>query len=99
MESHPPPSELYSIHPSYDLLLPECLACYPGGIYLFKVNIRNTRARSELFSKLTIQKHQNVVMVFLSLALNIWCLSGIFIVNFEHVSHLFLVFLLLTLNK
>ena len=25
--------------------------------------------------------------------------SGVFIVNFEHVSHLFLVFLLLTLNK
>ena len=25
--------------------------------------------------------------------------SGIFIVNFEHISHLFLVFLLLTLNK
>ena len=24
--------------------------------------------------------------------------SGVFIVNFEHVSHLFLVFLLLTLN-
>ena len=25
--------------------------------------------------------------------------SGVFIVNFEHTSHLFLVFLLLTLNK
>ena len=25
--------------------------------------------------------------------------SGIFIINFEHTSHLFLVFLLLTLNK
>ena len=25
--------------------------------------------------------------------------SGVFIVNFEHISHLFLVFLLLTLNK
>ena len=25
-------------------------------------------------------------------------LSGVFIVNFEHISHLFLVFLLLTLN-
>ena len=28
-----------------------------------------------------------------------WCHSGIFIVNFEHISSLFLVFLLLTLNK
>ena len=27
-----------------------------------------------------------------------WCRSGIFIVNFEHISHLVLVFLLLTLN-
>ena len=25
--------------------------------------------------------------------------SGVFIVNFEHISHLFLVFLLFTLNK
>ena len=28
-----------------------------------------------------------------------WRRSGVFIVNFEHVSHLFLVFLLLTFNK
>ena len=27
------------------------------------------------------------------------CLSGVFIVNFEHISHLFLVFQLLTLNS
>ena len=27
------------------------------------------------------------------------CLSSIFIVNFEHISHLFPIFLLLTLNK
>ena len=27
-----------------------------------------------------------------------WCRSGVFIVNFEHISHLVLVFLLLTLN-
>ena len=27
-----------------------------------------------------------------------WRRSGVFIVNFEHISHLFLVFLLLTLN-
>ena len=29
---------------------------------------------------------------------SLWCRSGVFIVNFEHVSHLALVFLLLTLN-
>ena len=28
-----------------------------------------------------------------------WRRSGIFIVNFEHILHYFLVFLLLTLNK
>ena len=28
-----------------------------------------------------------------------WRRSGVFILNFEHISHLFLVFLLLTLNK
>ena len=28
-----------------------------------------------------------------------WCRSGIFIVNFEHISHLALVFLLLTLSR
>ena len=28
-----------------------------------------------------------------------WRRSGIFIVNFEHISHLFLVFLMLTLKK
>ena len=28
-----------------------------------------------------------------------WCRSGVFIVNFEHISHLGLVFLLLTLSR
>ena len=28
-----------------------------------------------------------------------WCRSGIFIVKFEHISYLFLLFLLLTLQK
>ena len=46
---------------------------FPAGIYLFKVNSRNTRTRCEI------------------------C-SGVFIVNFEHISHLVLVLLLLTLN-
>ena len=36
-----------------------------------------------------------------TLRLKVWCStrrSGVFIVNFEHISHLALVFLLLTLN-
>ena len=28
-----------------------------------------------------------------------WCRSGVFIVNFEHISHLALVFLMLTLSR
>ena len=48
--------------------------------YMFKVNNRNTRARCETCSKLTM------------------ALSGIFIVTFEHISHIVLVFLLLTLS-
>ena len=47
----------------------------PAGIYLFKVNNRNTRTRCKICSKLTIkipeQRH--------------WRRSGIFIVNFEHI--------------
>ena len=61
----------------------------PAGIYLLKVNNRNTRARCEICSKLTINTPER----------RHWRRSGVFIVNFEHISHLVLVFLLLTLNK
>ena len=64
----------------------------PGSIfsrYLFKVSNRNTRTKCEKCSKLTIKtpgrRH--------------WRPSGVFIVNFEHISHLVIVFLLLTLNR
>ena len=54
----------------------------PAGIYMFKINNRNTRTRCVTCSKSTIktpkQRH--------------WHRSGVFIVNFEHVSHLVLVF-------
>ena len=61
----------------------------PANIYLFKVNNRNTRKRCDICSKLTIktpeQRH--------------WRRSDVFIVNFERISYLFLLFLLLNLNK
>ena len=61
----------------------------PAGNYLFKVNNRNTRTSCEICSKLTIKiperRHRRP--------------SEIFIVNFEHISHLVLVFLLLTLSR
>ena len=50
----------------------------PAGIYLVKVNNRNTRARCEICSKLTIKTPERCQ----------WRRSGVFIVNFEHISHL-----------
>ena len=58
----------------------------PGGICMFKVNNRNTRARCEICSKLTIKTPER----------RQWRRSSVFTVNFEHISHLVLVFLLLT---
>ena len=57
----------------------------PVGIYLLKVNNGNTRARCEICSQLTIKTPE--------------CRSGVFTVKFEHISHLVLVFLLLTLCR
>ena len=57
--------------------------------YMFKVNNRNTRTRCEICSKLTMKTPEQ----------RYWHHSGVFIVNFDHISHLVLVFLLLTLNR
>ena len=59
-----------------------------GNIYLFKFNNRNTRKKFKICSKLTIKTPER----------RHWCHSGVFFVNFEHIPHLFLVFLLLNLN-
>ena len=61
----------------------------PVGNYMFKVNNRNIRAKCEICSKLTIKTPERCH----------WRRSGVFIVNFEHISYLALMFLLLTLNK
>ena len=61
---------------------------YPASIYLLKVNNRNTRTSCEICSKLTIKTPERRYLRH----------SGEFIFNFEHISHLVLVFLLLTLN-
>ena len=66
----------------------ECRDIFPTGIYLFKVNNRNTRTRYEICSKLTVKTPER----------RQWLRPGVFIVNFEHMSHFLLVFLLLTLN-
>ena len=49
---------------------------------MFKVNNRNTRARCEIYSKLTIKTPKR----------SQWHRSGVFIVNFEYISHLALPF-------
>ena len=59
---------------------------YPADLYLLKVSNRNTRTRCEICSKLTIK----------TLEWSQWCRSVVFIVNFEHISQLVLVFLSLT---
>ena len=61
---------------------------FPAGNCMFKVNNTNTRTRCEIYSKLTIKIPER----------RQWRRSGIFIVNFEHISHLLLVFLLLNLS-
>ena len=56
---------------------------------MLKVNNRNPRKWCEICSKLTIKTPER----------RQWCRSGVFIVKFEHISHLFLVLLLLTLKQ
>ena len=59
-----------------------------AGIHLLKVNNKNTKTRCEICSKLTVNTPERCH----------WRRSGVFIVNFEHISHLVLEILLLTLN-
>ena len=62
---------------------------FPAGICMFKVNNRNTRKRCEICSNLTIKTPER----------RQWRRSGVFIVCFEHISHLVLVFLLLNAGQ
>ena len=59
-----------------------------AGNYIFKVNNRNTRTRCEICSKLTIKTPER----------RQWRCSSV-IVNFEHITYLVLVILLLTLSR
>ena len=60
----------------------------PAGIYSLKVNNRNNRTGCEICSKLTVKTPER----------RHWHRSGVF-VNFKHISHLVLVFLLLTCSR
>ena len=61
----------------------------PASIYLLKVNHRNTGKRCEICSKLTLKTPER----------RHWRHSGGVIINFEHISHLFLEFLLVAFSK
>ena len=61
---------------------------FPVGIYLLKVSDRNTRTKCEICSELTIKTQER----------RQWHSSGVFNVNFGHISHIGLVLLMLTLN-
>ena len=61
---------------------------FPDLLYPLKVNNRNIKTRCEICSKSAIKTPER----------RQWHLSGVFIFNFEHNSHLAIVFLLLTLN-
>ena len=60
----------------------------PAVTCLKLIEARSTRTRCEICSKLTMKIPER----------RQWRRSGIFIVNFEHISHLVIVFLLLILN-
>ena len=61
----------------------------PTVNYIFKVNNRNTSRRCETCSKLTIKTPER----------RHWRRSGVVIVNFEHISQLVQVFLVLTRSR
>ena len=67
----------------------KCFYSYPFSIYFFIANNRNTTKRCEICSNLTIKTPQQLHGAILAF----------FAVNFEHISHLFLVLLLLPLNN
>ena len=60
----------------------------PTNTYLFKFNSRNNRKSCGTCSKVTIKTQERCQ----------WYRSGVSIVNLDHISHLFLVFILLTLQ-
>ena len=67
----------------------KCDRYFLAGNYMLKVNNRNTRTWCEICSKLTTKTTER----------HHWLRSGVFIVNLEHISHLVLIFLLLTLCR
>ena len=61
----------------------------PAGNYMIKINNRNTKIRCGICSKLTLKTPER----------RQWRRSGVFNNNFEHISHLVIVFISLTLCR
>ena len=84
--------DLPKLHTSFEHICSQNYISMSANIYLFKVDNINTRKRCEICSKLRIKTPERCH----------WHRSGVFILNFEHISHFFLdvilLFLLLTLN-
>ena len=80
---------LYNVSVECLMLSQYFTTIFPANICLFKVSNKNYRKRYEICSKLTTETPEQ----------RHWRRSVVFIVNFEHISHLFLVFLLLIWNK
>ena len=68
----------------------------PADNLMFKVNKRNTRTRCGNHKKLKIKTSERRQLI--TPERRHGRRSGVFIFNFEHISHFVLVFLLLTLN-
>ena len=64
------------------------LRLFPVGIYLLKVNNKDTRTMCEICSKLIIKTPERRQLHR----------SGVFTVNIKHILHLALMILVLTLN-
>ena len=62
---------------------------HPADIYQLKVKNRNTRTRCEICEKLILKTPER----------RYWGRSSVFLVNFEHISHLVLMFLLKNLKN
>ena len=60
----------------------------PANLYYLKVNSRYTRIRCKISFKSTMKTPEQIQ----------GSSSGVIIVNFEHISHLFLLFLLLRVS-
>ena len=78
-----------SVLPHFSLTNKQYVTCNPAGNYMFKAINRNTGTRYEICWELTIKTPER----------RQWHRSGVFIVNSELISHFFLVFIFLTLNK